>query len=89
MNTDVCDAMIVYIDEHTSLKLIECASGLYYYDPTVGNKNNDNITLYSFFSTVKANKKYFTHAELEGADKARNLQASLRWPTTEDFKKHI
>ena len=85
MDTDVCNAMIVHIDEHASLKFIECASGLYYYDPTVGNKNNDNITHYSFFSTVKANKKYFTRAELEGADKARALQANLRWPATEDF----
>ena len=38
------------------------------------------ITPYCFLSTVKENKKYFTRNEIEGADRARDLQQHLDWP---------
>ena len=36
--------------------------------------NKNKVTPYCFLSTVTANKEYFTRNEIEGVDRARELQ---------------
>ena len=54
------------------------SSGLHIYDP-------DN-TVFSFITTVNGNKAHFTKHQIEGAEKARSLHASLGSPSQCDFK---
>jgi len=76
----------VHVSEHETLQFNRCDSGLYYIDL----KDSSNaFTPYSFFSTVKANKEFFSSREIHQADKARTLQANLGWPSTADFKSYI
>ena len=53
-------------------------SGLHFYDPR--NKN------FSFVMTVESNKLPFSKRQISGAEKARNLYASLGYPSSKDFK---
>jgi hypothetical protein len=53
-------------------------SGLHYYEPT----NKD----FTFVNTVDDNKKAFSKRQLKGAELARNLYATLRYPSVKDFK---
>ncbi len=54
-------------------------SGLHYYDPS----DNGN---YVFVSTVEQNKMNFTKRQIEAAEKARQLYASVGFPSNRDFK---
>ena len=53
-------------------------SGLHYFDP----RNQD----FGFVTTVEDNKLPFTKRQILGAQKARNLYASLGYPSLKDFK---
>ena len=73
----------------------ECQDGLYYYD-TNHNHSNTQFLNYSqtspsspvFIQSVANNKLRYTHSQIEGADRARKLQAAIGWPSTPFFK-HI
>ena len=54
------------------------SSGLHFYDPKKEG--------FSFVVTVADNMKMFTKREIVGAEKARNLQASLAFPSDTDLK---
>jgi hypothetical protein len=54
------------------------SSGLHFYDPC----NKD----FAFVTTVEENKQNFTNREVTGAQKARDLYASLAYPSDNDFK---
>ena len=54
------------------------SSGLHFYDP----RNKD----FAFVTTVEENKQHFTNREVTGAQKARDLYASLAYPSDNDFK---
>ena len=41
---------------------------------------------YYYLSTVNANMDYYTHAEIEGTEIARNLQHPLGWPSDKKLK---
>ena len=45
---------------------------MYYFDTTISNKYSVNT--YSLLSTVKDKKSYVSRREIEGADRARDLQ---------------
>ena len=53
-------------------------SGLHYHDP----RGED----FSFVTTVEGNKLPFTKRQIEAAEKARSLYASLGYPSVQDFK---
>ena len=95
MDTDAATSIMVHINDNEVLEFKQCGSGLYYFDTdqdeakrSVTNVSQE-VTNYSLLSTVKSNKSYFTRKEIEGADKARLLQAKLGWPSTADLKRYI
>lgn len=68
-------------DKHTWLRFKCLSRGLYYVDM---DNLNDHICSDShvlLFSTVQANKEFFSHAEIEGAENARILQQRLHYPS--------
>jgi hypothetical protein len=54
------------------------SSGLHYWDPS----NKD----FNCINTVKENKAVFTKKQIANADKARELYASLAYPSSADYK---
>jgi len=71
-------------------RFTECRNGLSYFDTSIICKtNNNNITEYSFLSTVKNNKANIRRRKIEGADQARILQQLINWPSIQDFKEII
>jgi hypothetical protein len=90
MDTTKERAMLVHVSNDTIVRFSECGNGLYYFDTsTIHNLTKNNVTEYSFLSTVKDNKAYFHKREIEGADNARILQQLLNWPSTQKFKEII
>ena len=76
---------------------MECASGLYYYDTKnqeicdkvevteVENRYKTPVNDDSMLQTVKENRGFLTRQDILDADKSRNYQALLRWPSTSTF----
>jgi hypothetical protein len=56
-------------------------SGLHVYDP----HDPRGVASYLFIETVESNKALFTRRQLDGADKVRNLQAGLAFPSDRDL----
>ena len=48
---------------------------------------NKPVIDYSFITAVDNNKEYFTRAEIEGVDEARDLQQLLVWPSDQQLTK--
>ena len=71
------------------MKFRECTSGLYYFDASAGDNNNNTRnppTDYLFLnSTVEGNKNQYTRREIEGADQARALNKKIRRPSEKGF----
>jgi hypothetical protein len=92
MDTYQDRAIFVELGENV-WKFAECRDGLYYYDTapflTGDNKSKDAVTHYSNLSTVRANKEFFTSNEIQGANRAREMQQIIGWPSTTTFKKII
>ena len=89
MDSSVDDAFYVHISPKHILRFQRHSPGLYYIDTRNLIDNKNEVNAYSFFSTVKANKEYFSSRDIEGADRARVLQQLLQWPSTADFKRYI
>ena len=81
--------MLVHVSEDNIIRFTKCGNGLYYFDTSTIRNTNNNVTEYSFLSTVKDNKAYFHKREIEGADNARILQQLLNWPSTQKIKEII
>ena len=94
MDTQIERAILLHINDAV-YKFLECKDGLYYYD-TSSDKNNITTSLahYNDFSLshscflqrVDENKSFYTRRQIEGADTARKLQASIGYPSTTFFK---
>ena len=84
MYTKEDHAMLVHYSKYKYYRLKGCGKGLYYLDGsnpeiiTLTTKRGD--TDYYFLSTVNANMEYFKCADIEGADRAHDLQHPLGWP---------
>ena len=87
MDSDVEDAIFVHIGDNETLKFTRCGNGLYYYD--TNSKTKQTVAPYILFSTVAANKQYYTSREIQGADEARILQSRIGWPSDSDYKNII
>ena len=64
------------LSDETFFKLLECGSGLYYYDMTSTDdqnidKTNATVSPYSLSSTVTNNIEFYMRADIEEADRAR------------------
>jgi hypothetical protein len=53
-------------------------SGLHYYDP----RHED----FTFINTVSGNKEGFTQRQVKGAEDARTLYTTLRFPSWKDLR---
>ena len=62
----------------------ECVDGLYYWDTSI-SKAKYSFSHYSFINTVAGNKSRFTKKDVEGATRARDIQAIIGWPTDAEF----
>ena len=73
-------AFIVHRQEHglEDMVFMEHRSGLHYYDPRGRNL--------AFVTTVGGNKTLFTKRQVDGAERAHVLYASLSYPSVKDFK---
>ena len=71
---------IVHQKEHgkTDMLFKMHSSSLHYYNPS----NED----FNFINTVGGNKAVFTKRPIANADKARELYASLAYPSNADYK---
>ena len=88
MDTDIDRAIQLHFQNEV-LTFRECIDGLYYWDSS--SKSKLPITNYStsFAQTVHNNKKFYSHREIQGADRARALQATLGWPSASTFLRII
>jgi hypothetical protein len=55
----------------------------------VNDHSSQQISNYSFLSTVAANKEYFTYSKIQGADNAPDLQYNLGWPSDQILRKAL
>jgi hypothetical protein len=65
-------------------KFVECKDGLYYFD----TKAKAQVTNYStcFLQSVNENKQFFSNEEVKKANKARQIQQEIGWPSSSNFK---
>ena len=85
MDTKEDHKILVQYSDDKAFGFKECGKGLFYIDFS----NPEIITLttergdtdYSFLSTVNSNMEYFTCADIEGSDIARDMQHFLGWPS--------
>jgi len=89
MDTSIDNAIIVNFPDGHSFRFEQINDGLYAYNPVSEIKSNNTITNYSFASTVKANKNFFTRDQINRADRARKLQEYIGWPSTISFKNYV
>jgi hypothetical protein len=101
MDTNQSKSINVHLQDSSVIMFKQYRDGLYAFDTaqdkvTTGihkNVQNDNnnisVTRYSFVSTVKHNKSFFTRNQIERADKARKLQQYVGWPSLANFKKYV
>ena len=77
--------MLVHYSNDKNYRFKERGKGLYYIDvsnpETITLKTNRGETDYYFLLTVNANMEYFNRSEIEGSDRARDLQQLLGWPS--------
>ena len=77
METTVESAFNIHINDHTIVILLKFGPELHYFDTAESNKSPAKS--YSVLSTIKDNKSYFSWHEIEGADRARDLQGKIGW----------
>ena len=78
LDTTLYSSFNVHINYHTIIKFLKCGPGLYYFNTDKPNKPPVND--YSFLSTIKDNKSYFSQLEIEGTDRDCDLQGKFGWP---------
>ena len=95
MDTHVEKAILLHVNGQT-YKFLECQDGLYFYDTKhLPNHSNNMLSNYSapssyhFLQRVDDNKAFYTRRQIEGADTARRIQASIGFPSTPVFKQII
>ena len=85
--------MLVHYSKDKAYHLKKFEKGLYYLDVsnpemvTLTTERGD--TYCSFLYTVNANMGYFTCADIEGPDRARDLQHLLVWPYNQQPFKYL
>ena len=84
MDTKDDASMLVHYADGKAYKFASCRKGLFHMNlstPDIVEVTTKHaVTPYCLLSTVQANKEYFIRNEIEGADKARDLQHHLDWP---------
>ena len=93
MDSSIELAIIVCVGSDKLIKFKQCANGLYFCDTALpsdhmveANHNKENISSYSLLTNVSHNKKFFTKREIEAANRARDLQGLIGWPSTASYK---
>ena len=80
MDTDKEVAIVVYRKDGSTIKFLEYATCLYFYDTAQNNSNHSksNVNNYCFVNTVANNKTMFTKRQIKNADLARKLYTVLK-----------
>ena len=86
MDTAQEAAIIVHRKNGSLMKFTEFKNRLYFYDVPNCNNTKAHVSDYSFVTTVENNKSIFTHREIQGADKARDLYVKLGRPGQSHFE---
>ena len=77
-------ALVVHKQDRSTMKFTRYENCFYYYNATKKkDKTKQEVDVYSFLSTVRANKTNFTHCKIEGAEKARKLMWDIGYPSEE------
>jgi hypothetical protein len=87
MDTALEPALCVHKSDGNIMKFTEYATGLYYFE-VANTPNKPVISDYTFVLTVEGNKERFHRREIEGADRARELYATIGRPSQQHFE-HI
>ena len=89
MDTDKEAAMIVHRENGSTMKFVEFATGLYFYDTSAGTSKSSKSTVndYCFVETVAENKTMYTAREVKNTDRARKLYAKLKKTVTTTFRR--
>jgi len=87
-NSEVSNAFTVQLDESNSITFEGFGSRLYFH-----NLNSSIIAYlynnYNLLNTVSENKFFFSRSEIEGAEKAREQQGQLGWPSDQEYNEII
>ena len=87
MDTTFKSTFNIHIDNHTFVNFLKCGPGLYYFDTT--NFNKSLVKAYSFLSTITDKKSCFCRREIEGVDRACDLQGKFGWPSIQYYQNII
>ena len=80
-DSEVSNAFTVQLDENNSITFQGFGSGLYFH-----NLNAPvNAYPYNLLNTVSENKTFFSRREIEGAEKAREQQGQIGWPSDQEY----
>ena len=74
-NSEVRNAFTVHLDDNRTITFEGLGSRLYFHNL------NSSVIAYPFnlLNTVSENKSFFSRREIEGAEKARELQVQIGW----------
>ena len=101
MDSITSTSFILELISGKTYKFKQYRNGLYYLDinevinnsnATINedtNKSNATSLNYTFLQTVDNNKKYFSNAEINRADKSRYYQEYLFYPSTSTMKQYV
>ena len=84
MDTTSESTFNVHINDHTVIKKLKYGPGMYYFD--TDNSNKCPVNAYWFISTIIYNKSCFSRQEIEGVDRAHDLQVKIGWPPVQDYQ---
>ena len=85
MDTAAEKAVVIHRANGTSMKFVESNSGLFYFETKNNSKTKLSIPNCTLVQTVEANKSHYSRHDIEGAKKARELQAILGHPPQQHF----
>ena len=86
LDTAIEPSLHAHRKDGSIMKFTEHSTGLYVFDSAdSSNTTSQNVSAYTFISTVADNKKLFTRREIESADAARALYRKIARPSEADF----
>ena len=88
MDTAISNRISVIFDNEVVYTFYTCHDGLFYIDIDNLHQHKSTIEHYCFLELVKDNKKFFSVAEIAGAERAQLLQQQIGWPSLKHYE-HI
>ena len=91
MDTEVDGFIYVQLSTGQIFKIIQCSKGLYYFDKdrVDDDTTSETFNYYTNIQSVKDNTDFFTKQEIEEADKLRDYQENMCFPSTTALQSYI